>query len=76
MLALSQWAFLFAIAELCFISPFKLHSALGWTPRALFPLLASPVDAEGLDEKHDRDANENDDDESETDGLLRLWSAE
>ena len=76
MLALSQWAFLFTIAQLCFISPFKLHSTLGRTSRALRPLLASLVDAEGLDEKHDWDADENDDDESETDSLLRLWSAE
>lgn len=75
-LAMSQWALLFTIAELCFLSPFKLHSTLGGTPRGVFSLLASLVDAEGLDEKHDWDAYENDDDESETDSLLRLWSSE
>jgi len=76
MFARSQWAFLFTVAKLCFISPFKLYSALGRTSRALFSLLASLVDAEGLDEEHDWDANENDDDQSETDSLLRLWFSE
>ena len=76
MFARSQWAFLFTVAKLCFISPFKLYSALGRTSRALFSLLASLVDAEGLDEEHDWDANKDDDDESETDSLLCLWCSE